>query len=95
MVEMVILWCLKDEEGRHERKEPLSLDLRERIVDVDERGEGSQSQIAQRFAVSRSAVGKLVRQMRRSGSVESLLQYNGQIQERLTAEQKRELDRHL
>lgn len=78
-----------------ERKESLSFDLRERIVSAYEKGEGSQSQIAKRFAVSRSAVGKLVRQKRRTGLVECRLKHNGQDQELLTAAQKRDLERHL
>lgn len=77
------------------RKEPLSADLRERIVDAYEQGEGSQAVIGKRFAVSRSVVGKLVRQKRRTGSVECLLQYNGQNQQLLTAAQKKELEGHL
>ena len=77
------------------RKEPLSLDLRERIADAYERGEGSQAQIAIRFAVSRSVVGKLVRQKRRTGTVECQLKHNGQDQELLTPAQKRALERHL
>lgn len=77
------------------RKDPLSLDLRERIVDAYEKGEGSQAEIAQRFAVSRSMVGKLVRQKHRTGSVECLLKHNGQNQELLTAAQKRDLEQHL
>jgi len=76
-------------------KEPLSMDLRERIVDAYEKGEGSQAQIGKRFSVSRSVVGKLVRQKRRTGSVECLLKHNGQDQELLTAAQKRELEQHL
>ena len=78
-----------------ERRDPLSLDLRERIVDAYENGEGSQAEIGKRFAVSRSVVGKLVRQKRRTGSVECLLPSNGQNQELLTAAQKRQLERHL
>lgn len=77
------------------RKEPLSMDLRERIVDAYEKGEGSQAQIGKRFAVSRSVVGKLVRQKRRIGTLECQLKHNGQDQELLTAAQKRALERHL
>lgn len=49
---------------------PLSMDLRERIVAAYESGEGSQEQLAKRFAVSKAVVGKLVRQKRKQGTLE-------------------------
>ena len=48
----------------------LSMDLRERIVAAYENGEGSQEAIGQRFSVSRTVVGKLVRQQRELGTLE-------------------------
>lgn len=45
--------------------------------------------------MSRSVVGKLVRQKRRTGSVECQLKDNGQDQELLSAAQKQALERHL
>lgn len=49
---------------------PLSLDLRKRIVDAYERGEGSQANIAQRFGVGTSTVERLLKQWRTTGSLE-------------------------
>lgn len=46
-----------------------SLDLRQRIVEAYHRGEGSQAQLAQRFAVSTSFVEKLLRRHRITGSL--------------------------
>ncbi|MCA9095172.1 MAG: hypothetical protein KDA68_16915 [Planctomycetaceae bacterium] len=44
----------------------LSMDLRERIVAAYQAGEGSHRVLAERFAVSKAVVGKLVRQIRNS-----------------------------
>lgn len=74
---------------------PLSLDLRTRIVDAYESGEGSYAQIAKRYGVCKAVVGKLVRQKRQTGSLESRLNKNGQDQELFTAEQKQALWQHL
>jgi len=49
---------------------PLSMDLRERIVAAYEAGEGSYQKLAERFAVSKAEVGKLVRQARTLGTLE-------------------------
>ncbi len=48
---------------------PLSLDLRERIVGAYNRGEGSQAKIAERFGVSPSSVKRLLKQWRTTGSL--------------------------
>ena len=48
----------------------LSLDLRERIVAAYENSESSQEAIAERFSVSRTVVGKLVRQQREQGTLQ-------------------------
>ena len=55
----------------------LSLDLRERIVAAYENSEGSQESIAKRFSVSRAVVGKLVRQQREQGTLESQVHRRG------------------
>jgi transposase len=47
-----------------------SQDLRQRVVDTVERGEGSLRQIASRFLVSPSFVTRLLRHRRKTGSVE-------------------------
>ena len=50
---------------------PLSMDLRERIVVAYGSQEGSYAVLAVRFSVSRAVVGKLVRQQRDQGTLES------------------------
>ncbi len=47
-----------------------STDLRERVVAAYDAGEDTQEQVAARFAVSTSWVRKLLRQRRRTGSIE-------------------------
>lgn len=47
----------------------LSLDLRQRILDSYDKGEGTRIQIAQRFRVSLGMVKKLLQQRRRTGDV--------------------------
>ena len=47
----------------------LSLDLRERIVEAYEAGEGSYEAIAERFSVGPTVVGKLVHQKRDLGTL--------------------------
>jgi len=49
----------------------ISLDLRQRIVDAYDAGEGTRQQIADRFKVSVHMVKKLLAQRRRIGSIES------------------------
>ena len=48
----------------------LSLDLRKRIVDAYEQGQGSQQAIAQRFGVGSSTVERLLKQWRTTGSLD-------------------------
>jgi transposase len=50
--------------------EPLSLDLRERIVAAYERGDLTRDQVAEMFQVGRASVNRLVRRFRETGSVE-------------------------
>jgi len=57
-------WAIYDEGMR-----ALSLDLRQRIVAAYDRGEGTQQQIAERFAVSPGMVKKLLKQRRRTGDL--------------------------
>ena len=47
-----------------------SQDLRKRVIDTIERGDGSLRQIAQRFLVSLSFVVRLLRHYRTTGSLE-------------------------
>ena len=49
---------------------PYSQDLRQRVVDTVQRGEGSLRQIARRFLVSVSFVTRLLKQHRSTGSLE-------------------------
>src|SRR5437763_11385570 len=49
---------------------PYSQDLRERILETVQRGEGSLRQIAQRFLVSLSFVVRLLQTYRRTGSIQ-------------------------
>ena len=49
-----------------------SVDLRQRIVDAYDAGEGSRQQIADRFAVSLAMVKKLLAQRKASGSIEPI-----------------------
>ena len=46
-----------------------SVDLRQKIVDAYDRGQGSQRQLAKTFGVSRAFVEKLFRQRRQTGSL--------------------------
>ena len=56
---------------------PLSMDLRIRIAAAYSAGEGSYSVLAARFAVSKAVVGKLVRQQRNLGTLETQMQTRG------------------
>jgi len=73
---------------------PLSMDLRTRIVAAYEAGEGSYSELAKRFAVSKPLVGKLVRQSRQTGSLASGVHRCGR-KPLLTAEQLESLAHHI
>lgn len=55
----------------------LSVDLRERIVAAYLAGEGSQEELGERFSVSRSVVGKLVRQFRDLGTLKTFVHQCG------------------
>ena len=56
---------------------PLSMDLRKRIVQAYENGEGSHAALAKRFAVSRAVVGKLTLQLRALGTLEPQMHRRG------------------
>ena len=73
---------------------PLSQDLRERIVSAYECGEGSYSELGERFSVSESVVGKLVRQWRETGSVQSQVHLRGR-KPAVSGETEVALRRHL
>jgi len=49
---------------------PISMDLRQRIVEAYDAGEGTRQEIAERFKVSVHMVKKLLAQRRRLGSIE-------------------------
>ena len=56
---------------------PLSIDLRERIVAAYRNQEGSYRVLAARFSVSRAVVGKLVRQQREQGTLQTQVHRRG------------------
>ena len=56
-------------DGVQLRMAALSLDLRQRIINTCDRGEGTQEQIAQRFGVSYGMVKKLLQQRRKTGCI--------------------------
>jgi len=62
-----------------------SLDLRQKIIDVYEREEISQRQLAQRFDVALSFIVKLLRQYRNTGNI-SPLPFNGGVKLKLDPE---------
>lgn len=72
----------------------LSLDLRVRIVAAYENGEGSQAVIAERFSVSRTVVGKLVRQQRERGTLQTQVHRCGR-KPAIAGEKLEELKQHL
>lgn len=72
----------------------LSMDLRERIVAAYEAGEGSHSQLSKRFVVSKSVVGKLVRQFRQLGTLEPQTHTRGRKRV-VKEEQETQLEEHL
>ena len=72
----------------------LSVDLRERIVAAYEANEGSQSVLAERFAVSRAVVGKLVRQKRRLGTLEPQVHLRGR-KRLIVGEKEKQLREHV
>lgn len=49
----------------------LSIDLRKRIVETYDRGEGTREQVAHRFRVSLGMVKKLLAQRRKTGSIQA------------------------
>jgi transposase len=51
---------------------PYSEDLRLRIVQAYDRGEGSQAELAEQFRVSERSIQRLLRQWRRTGSITPL-----------------------
>lgn len=73
---------------------PLSLDLRQRIVAAYENGEGSHQELAERFAVSKALVGKLVRQHRHLGTLEPQVHRRGR-KPAIVGQQEQELRAHL
>lgn len=72
----------------------LSLDLRVRIVEAYESGEGSYDTMAERFSVGRTVVGKLVRQKRDLGTLDPLVHRCGR-KPAVSGEKEVELRKHL
>lgn len=68
-----------------------SVDLRQRILDAYDAGEGTRQQIADRFAVSLAMVKKLLVQRKATGSIEEIPKpgrtpiFHGQLREELDA----------
>lgn len=73
---------------------PLSQDLRERIVAAYGAGEGSYEVLAVRFKVGPTVVGKLVRQKRDLGTLESQVHLRGR-KPAIFGKKKAELHKHL
>lgn len=72
----------------------LSLDLRERIVEAYESGEGSYETIAERFSVGPTVVGNFVRQKRDLGTLAPQVHRRGR-KPAVSDEKKIELRHHL
>jgi transposase len=72
----------------------LSLDLRIRIVEAYESGEGSYEAIAERFSVGPTVIGKLVRQKKDLGTVASQVHRRGR-KAAVSGEKEVELRKHL
>lgn len=53
------------------KKETLSLDIRKRILETYDAGEGTREDVAHRFKVSLGMVKKLLQQRRKTGSIEA------------------------
>jgi transposase len=72
----------------------LSTDLRQRIVAAYCNKEGSYAELAERFAVSKAVVGKLVRQQRRLGTLEPQVHLRGR-KAAIRGEKQDQLREHL
>ncbi len=72
----------------------LSMDIRERIVSAYENKEGSYMVVAKRFSVSKAVVGKLVRQKRLQGTLESQVHLRGR-KPAITGKKLQQLRKHL
>ena len=73
---------------------PLSLDLRERIVAAYLNKEGSYVVLAARFSVSRSVVGKLVRQHHELGTLQPQVHLRGR-KPAISGQKEEQLRQHL
>ena len=58
-------------------RQPISVDLRERIVDADEGKEGTREEVAKRFKVSLGMVKKLLQQQSRTGDLRPRYRFCG------------------
>lgn len=72
----------------------LSLDLRERIVNAYDKGEGTRDQIAQRFSVSLGMVKKLLQQRRKTGCIKARHHLAGR-KKRIVAKHRIAIRQHL
>ena len=72
----------------------LSLDLRQRIINTCDRGEGTQEQIAQRFGVSYGMVKKLLQQRRKTGCIKPRHHLAGR-KKLIVAEHRLAMRKHL
>lgn len=70
----------------------LSTDLRKRIVDAYDRGDGTREQIAQRYDVSLGMVKKLLQQRARTGDIAARHQYSGR-KPKITPQHDKQLKR--
>ena len=70
------------------------MDLRKRIVQAYENGEGSHAALAKRFAVSRAVVGKLTLQLRALGTLEPQMHRRGR-KPAIAGEKEKQLRQHL
>lgn len=68
----------------------LSQDLRERIVNAYDRGDGTREQIAHRYDVSLGMVKKLLQQRRNTGDIAARHHYSG-AKPKITAEHQQKL----
>lgn len=72
----------------------LPLDLRQRIINTCDRGEGTQEQIARRFGVSYGMVKKLLQQRRKTGCIKSRHHLAGR-KKKIVAEHRIAMRKHL
>jgi transposase len=65
----IFTFCDRESVSRRGCVEAYAIDLRTRVLGADDRGEGTQAQLAERFEVSTRWIQELARQRRRQGSL--------------------------